>query len=120
MKFGGRKPPKSLQGTRAGRPVLLTAEDTEGRNTVRINDIGRSRRLEQAVDLRRIRVTASAVLGEDIQSRSRSRIIIVKKLARPLANKFKTDADVNQGYWLDFRDLLVYGDQFLNYDYSAA
>ena len=40
--------------------------------------------------------------------------------AGPLASKFKTDADVNQGYWLDFRDLLVYGDQFLNYDYSAA
>lgn len=40
--------------------------------------------------------------------------------AGPLPNKFKTDADVNQGYWLDFRDLLLYGDQFINYDYSAA
>ena len=38
----------------------------------------------------------------------------------PLGGKFKTDADVNQGYWLDLRDLLMYGDQFINYDYSAA
>lgn len=41
----------------------------------------------------------------------------------PLPNLFKDtvpDPDVEHGYWLDIRDLLVYGDQFINYDPATA
>ena len=38
--------------------------------------------------------------------------------AGPLADKF--DAGTPEGYWVDLRDLLVYGDQFLNFAADAA
>lgn len=35
--------------------------------------------------------------------------------AGPLAGKFPASTTGNQGYWVDLRDLLVHGDQFLNF-----
>ena len=38
----------------------------------------------------------------------------------PAPNLFVDEADAPQGYWVDIRDLLVHGDQFLNFDPAGA